>query len=101
MLKPQVRRDSDNGFIKAVVGKVRDNGKGVFAVAYLQNGETHPNISAGESITFSLDDWGGRLQPRVGQVVLLGDVQCFAKGWRALSARPVTLEPQATATRKG
>ena len=96
--EPQARApDTPNdGSIRATVGKVRGEGDRRFAVAYLEPGTTHPRIQSGESITFSLTDWRGDVDPRKGQVVMLESVQRFAHGWRALCARPISLEPQAT-----
>lgn len=96
MTQPQAIAHSGNGAIRAVIGKVRDSGEQRFAIAYLEKGATLPGIGEGESITFSLSDWQGEQEPRKEQVVLLEGVQLFAKGWRAISARPIILEPQAT-----
>lgn len=95
MKEPQAVPDGDTT-IRAIVGKVRDAGEQRFVVAYLEKGVTLPGIANGESITFSLCDWQGAQEPRKEQVVLLQGVQLFQKGWRATSARPIVLEPQAT-----
>ncbi len=96
MTKPQETAHTSSGVIRAVVGKVRGEGQHRFAIAYLEKGATHPTISQRESITFSLTDWQGEREPRKEQVVLLEGVQLFARGWRAIVARPITLESQAT-----
>lgn len=96
MTQPQVSSFDGDGAIRAVVGKVRGEGQNRFAVTYLDRDTTHPGISQGESITFSLADWHGDSEPRKEQVVELLGVQLFVKGWRATSARPITLQPQAT-----
>lgn len=44
-----------------------------------------------ESITFSLKDWSGARRPLRGQTVVLSSIEQFHNGWRARSARPVTL----------
>lgn len=51
------------------------------------------NIPKGTHITFSLRDWrdGGNL-PRKGQVVSLEKITLFEKGWRALCARPISID---------
>jgi len=93
--KPEAAHDG-RGAIRAIVGKVRGDGKFRFVIAYLEKGVTLPGIGEGESITFSLSDWQGDQEPRKEQVVLLEGVQLFQKGWRATLARPIVLEPQAT-----
>ncbi|MBI4132246.1 MAG: hypothetical protein HY474_01295 [Candidatus Sungbacteria bacterium] len=83
------RSRSDPGEIEAVVSAVyRETGQR-FAVSFPRR--PYPGIREGASITFSLNDWYGGEDPRKGQVVRLRRVQQFAKGWRALEARPVTL----------
>ena len=80
--------------IEAIVGKICSFGKGSFAVCYqcaTGEGGSHP-LPLEESITFSLESWSQHdCPPEVGQVVLLGDVRKFARGWRAKLARPVAL----------
>ena len=99
MTKTQEIAHNDGNTIRAIVGKVRGDGKFRFAIVYLEKGVILPGIKEGESITFSLSDWQGEIEPQKEQVVLLDDVRLFMRGWRAHSARPITLEPQAT--RKG
>lgn len=43
------------------------------------------------SITFTLVNWCGDGDPSPGQVVVLQNVQLYERGWRAASARPITL----------
>lgn len=100
MKQPQATRLSGDTAIRAIVGLVRGEGDRRFAVTYLDPGTVHPEIGKGESITFSLTDWKGDTEPRKEQVVLLEGVQLFAKGWRAVSARPIGLSLQPQATRK-
>ena len=80
--------------IEAIVGKICSFGKGSFAVFYqcaTGEGGSHP-LPLEESITFSLESWSQReCPPEVGQVVILGEVRKFARGWRAKLARPVVL----------
>lgn len=75
--------------VEAVVSAVKGEGNDRFAVAY----PTHDSslISAGTTITFSLSEWEGGHEPRRGQVVILTEVEKFAKGWRARRARPIRL----------
>jgi hypothetical protein len=40
-------------------------------------------------VTFSLSEWSGEHKPKPGQLVLLGDIERFTKGWRARQAIPV------------
>lgn len=69
--------------IRAVVGKVFDD----YVVAYPE--EECGDLRVIDSITFSLSNWTGNREPQVQQVVLLGDVALYARGWRALSASPI------------
>ena len=76
--------------VEAVVSAVKGTEGNRFAVAYpSRDGQFVPS---GTTITFSLSEWEGEREPRRGQVVLLGDVEKFAKGWRARRARPVQLD---------
>lgn len=43
------------------------------------------------SVTFSPGAWDGRYPPEVSQMVILTGIQAFRGGWRAQSARPVSL----------
>mgnify|MGYP001584161185 CR=1 FL=1 len=72
----------------AVVGKVRDDGKGKFVVTYPE--VLVPPFNEGEDITFSISDWTGRLDPRQGERVILREIRSFSKGWRSLEASPLT-----------
>ncbi len=82
------------GQIEAIVGKICSSEKGSFAVCHqcgTGEGGSYP-LPLEESITFSLESWSQHdCPPEVGQVVLLGDVRKFARGWRAKLARPVAL----------
>lgn len=84
--KPEVQLGQ--GEIEAVVGKLRGYGNDRFVVAYPRDSE----ITNGKDITFSTKNWRGDSDPCHGEVVILGDVRLFAKGWRALYARPVSLQ---------
>ena len=99
----------------AVVGKVRDDGKGKFVVTYPE--VLVPPFNEGEDITFSISDWTGRLDPRQGERVILREIRSFwrlvlvpastsrtdercvrgtkAKGWPHPSASRIFLKPGA------
>lgn len=89
MIQPQAESDV-NMPIRAIVGKVRGDGKQRFVVTYLEKGVLLPDIKEGESITFSLESWQGQSEPVKEQVVLLEGIQLFRQGWRAQRACPVT-----------
>lgn len=75
--------------IVAVVSDVRGEGKKRYAIAYPR--EPTPEIPEGQSVTFSIDlAWQEDREPQQGQVVLLGDMTLFEKGWRALRAYSFT-----------
>lgn len=67
--------------LEAVVGDVLVDDE--YAVAY----------AMGAKITFSLCVWQDAWPPQKSQVVLLGGIRKYAKGWRARTARPVLLSP--------
>ncbi len=75
---------------EAVVGAVAGKADQRYAVAYLS--EPTDNVSKDEAVTFSLKVWKGECEPQRGQVVLLGRIEKFVKGWRALYAKPVILK---------
>lgn len=62
-----------------------------YAVTYPKDASLLPE---GENITFSLSHWQDDPKPVKGQVVLLSGIVRFSKGWRASSARPMTLPPR-------
>lgn len=74
--------------IEAIVGSVLGNGNNRFAVTHTAAATPLPR---GTNVTFSLTVWEGGSEPRKGQVVMLGGIERFAKGWRASRARPITL----------
>lgn len=78
--------------IEAIVGSVLGSGSRRFAVTYPRAAQS--GVTENTSITFSLADWNGIGEPRKGQVVILEEVQRFARGWRALRARPIPLGQQ-------
>ncbi|RJQ37496.1 hypothetical protein C4552_00450 [Candidatus Parcubacteria bacterium] len=78
--------------LRAIVLNIRGSGDKRFAVAYAETPEAPFTNST--SITFSLSDWTGTTDPRKGEVVELAEIREFAKGWRALLARPATSRKQ-------
>lgn len=88
MLETQTAQQSQRT-VRAVVGSVESKGRTEFVVAYLEKGKNLSEIGPDESVTFSMSCWHGTTPPQNGQVVELSNIQKFAKGWRALSARPV------------
>lgn len=75
--------------LEAIVEKVVTKGQRSYVVTFLAY--DHPRIGLKETITFSINDWQGELEPRKSQKVLLSSIQAFENGWRALSARPIEL----------
>jgi hypothetical protein len=74
--------------VEVTIGDVRGLGDRRYAFAYTtQNG----SLPEGTPITFSMKYWRGKGEAQKGQVVILREVQMFAKGWRAFDARPVPL----------
>lgn len=45
-----------------------------------------------EYITFSRKIWTDQYEPEQGQLILVKGVRRFNKGWRAASARPITIQ---------
>ncbi len=76
--------------IRGIVASVHDDGNDGFVSVSLRTSVA--GVPEGTHITFSLKDWRGDNLPRKGQMVDLGDVSLFEKGWRALSARPIQLK---------
>lgn len=76
--------------VEAVVGAVKGEGDDRFAVAYPT--QNNPLIPKRTVITFSLSEWESKREPRCGQLVLLAEIERFAKGWRARRARPVRMK---------
>lgn len=72
--------------IEVSVMDICGKGRTRFAVTYpiqAVNG-----FSTTTSITFSLSEWKEDIEPIKGQILLLSNIQQFAKGWRARVARP-------------
>lgn len=76
--------------VRAVVEKVCGTGSRRYAVTRPQDYSAIPNVPKDGTVTFSVspDIWQGKINPNVGQVVLLQDLQEYSRGWRALKARP-------------
>lgn len=92
------KREGNNGVIRAIVSNVLGHGRDRYAV-------THPekelsSLSKGETITFSLMDWDGSKEPLKGQIVVLSEIEKFARGWRARQARPVIFSEEGEAEKK-
>jgi hypothetical protein len=83
------QEDQSPGDIRAMVGIIRGDGAARFAVTYPQDAKGQQ-----KDITFSLSDWDGDHEPRKGQMVVLSEIQLFAKGWRALKARPILFDQE-------
>ena len=75
--------------VEAVVSAIKGEEGNRFAVAYPT--QDSALISKKTTITFSLSEWKGNREPRRGQIVLLADIEKFAKGWRARRARPIRM----------
>ena len=76
--------------VRATVTKVvRDGQKVPYVVTRPEKADLLPEGS--KSITFAVKDWSGRQKPLHGQTVVLSNIEQFHNGWRARSARPVTL----------
>lgn len=73
---------------RAIVTKVCQNCTHPYIVTRLE--KEGGGVREG-SVTCSLKAWSGNTQPKVNQVVLLSNVEEFARGWRAGSAKPVRL----------
>lgn len=48
------------------------------------------DLRVNDSITFSLEDWNGLVDPQVSQIVMLVNTMLYARGWRAREAYPIT-----------
>jgi hypothetical protein len=84
------RRGKYPRVVTASVAALVDGSK-PFAVTYPVRESVSKELPAHMSITFSLKDWEGTTPVRFGQMVELMEVTKFVKGWRAASARPVTI----------
>lgn len=84
--KPEVQERPEEP-IRGIIGKIRGEGQDRFAITYVDGESPLPR---GTNVTFSFPDWEGVITPIKGQVVLLYEVQLFAKGWRARRACPIT-----------
>jgi hypothetical protein len=73
--------------LEVVVGDIIDAKGHKFVVTYIVNDGALPK---GTSITFSMKYWEEETEPQKGQVLIVGKVQKFVKGWRAFEAHPVT-----------
>ncbi|MGE5298110.1 MAG: hypothetical protein ACM3KM_03030 [Acidobacteriaceae bacterium] len=71
---------------EVVIGEICRERKPPYVVAYTTSNGDFPK---GTSITFALTYWAGKMDPIKGQVVVVSNIQKFAKGWRAFGARPV------------
>ena len=81
----------DNQTFEAVVTEVVSNLRHPFASAQVRSVPEGSLLTPGTSVTFSLImAWEGKHDPLKDQVVVLSDVEEFAKGWRARVARPVS-----------
>lgn len=69
---------------RAQIGKVFDT----YAVAYPT--EAVGDLTVNDSVTFSLDDWQGSVEPQTSQIVILVHTMLYARGWRAREAYPIT-----------
>jgi hypothetical protein len=77
-------------FIEAVVTSVEGNQGRRYAVTRLKDSPSPDSIlSKSATVTFSLSEWKSERDPVPGQLVFLGDIEQFSKGWRARSAKPV------------
>lgn len=90
-------RDVSNGVrsgsVRAVVGQICGEGSKRFAVTYPEEGSA-PKELCSKTVTFSLNRnvWNDDLEPEQGQIVVLDNLRLFERGWRAGSARPITLK---------
>ncbi len=83
-----VKREERDSLLEATVGEIRSSSNGRYAVTFTKIDGVLPK---GTAVTFSIEYWKGSADVRKGQVVLLGNLQKFAKGWRAFEARPFSL----------
>ena len=82
--------DYKASFIEAVVTSVEGRRGREYVVTKLTPSSSRPtNISQGATVTFSMSAWKGDHEPKHGQLVRLGDIEKFSRGWRARLAEPV------------
>ncbi len=76
--------------IEAVVISVEGRKGNEYVITKLTTSASRPaSIPTSATVTFSLSEWSGEHKPKSGQLVLLGDIEKFTKGWRARQAMPV------------
>ena len=82
--------DHKSSLLEAVVTLV-DGRKGrEYVVTKLQSSPPlKSDLPSEATVTFSLSVWESKHAPEAGQLVLLGDIEKFAKGWRARTAKPI------------
>jgi len=79
-----------NKQFQAVVTDLKGTGEKSYVVTRLHTTPSPGSLLDSNSVvTFSLSVWQGDSRPKRGQVVLLDDVEKFARGWRAQSASPI------------
>lgn len=76
--------------VEAVVMSVNGLGRNKYVVSKITSVLPPKSALPTEAtVTFSISEYEGDHVPRPGQIVLLSDIEKFAKGWRARSVKPV------------
>jgi len=78
-----------NSKVEAVVKSVEGRGTKEYVVTQITTVPKGSRLGTDTTVTFSMSEYKGKHAPKKGQVVLLADIEWFAKGWRARSAEPV------------
>jgi hypothetical protein len=82
--------DHEASFMEAVVTSVDGRqGKEFVMTKLTRSSSRTTKLPLEAAVTFSLSEWQSKHPPKKGQLVLLGDIEKFEKGWRARLARPV------------
>ena len=82
--------DNTRPELEAVVTSVTGRKGNEYVVTRLTPSSARPSgMSDQATVTFSLSVWKGEHMPENGQLVRLGDIEKFARGWRARIAKPI------------
>ena len=84
--------------VEVTVGEIVGSGEGQYVFTYPTKNDVLPK---GTSITLSTKNWKGSMELQKGQVILLKNIQKFAKGFRAFEAEEVSLHTVTSKKQKG
>ncbi len=89
MAKPRTA-ESPPPEVEGTVASISGRGDSRYVVVNVNDRAVKRKLD-NSTVTVTLTNWLGDLEPQHGQQVLMSGLQKFAKGWRATKARPITL----------